>query len=372
MHHAPSILIPDGEHDLALRVVRCLAQQRGLEIHVLSSNPSAPIRFSRHTSGFHIHSAATMGADRVAAITGALKKTGARVLLPVSLPTIRLVAEYSEELSTIAALPPMPTLSLLDTFADKWLLAQLLEREKIPHPKTFTAPSLPVDPQQLSGMKFPLMVKARARAGGGGICLCHSPREVVDFLSDQSDLSEFFLQEFVSGPDVDVSVLCRRGEILAYTIQRGLIPSHKPFHPPAAIEFIQDSGALKNIQRLVRAVDWSGIVHFDCIYDLESRETKLLEANPRYWRSLFGSLKAGVNFPYLACLAAEGLEFERPSYRNIRYARLQAAWGMFVRRWSNRNTPHWRLRDSCFSELLRDPLPDLAIQAAGLTGRVFR
>jgi predicted ATP-grasp superfamily ATP-dependent carboligase len=313
-----------------------------------------------------------MGSDRVTAIVDTVKRTGARVLLPVSLPTIRLVAEHADELSTVVALPPMPPLPLLDTFADKWLLAQLLERENIPYPKTFTAPSLPLDPQQLSGMKFPVMVKARARAGGGGICLCHTPREVVDFLSNQSDLNEFFLQEFVSGPDVDVSALCHKGKILAYTIQRGLIPSHKPFHPPAAIEFIQDAGALKNIQRLVRAVEWSGIVHFDCIYDLESRETKLLEANPRYWRSLFGSLKAGVNFPHLACLTAEGLEFERPSYRNIRYARLQAAWGIFVRRWSNRNTPHWRLRDSCLSELMRDPLPDLAIQAAGLTGRLFR
>lgn len=372
MHQIPSILIPDGEHDLALRVVRCLAHQKGLAVHVLSSNPTAPIRFSRHTSGFHTHSAATMGTDRVTAISDALKKTGARILLPVSVSTIRLVTKHAEELSSIAALPPMPALSLLDTFADKWLLAKLLEREKIPHPKTFSAPSLPLDPQQLSSMKFPLMVKARARTSGGGICLCHSPRDVVNFLTNQHDLSEFFLQEFVSGPDVDVSLLCRKGEILAYTIQRGLIPSHKPFHPPAAIEFIHDSGALKNIQRLVRAVEWSGIVHFDCIYDLESRETKLLEANPRYWRSLFGSLKAGVNFPYLACLTAEGLEFERPSYRNIRYARPQAACRMFVRRWSNRTTPHWRLRDSCLSELLRDPLPDLAIQAAELTGKIFR
>lgn len=206
------------------------------------------------------------------------------------------------------------------------------------------------------------MVKARSRCAGGGIRICKNAREASEYLSNQTDPDEFFLQEFVTGPDIDVSVLCRDGEILAYTIQRGLVPSPKPFHPPVAVEFIQDAGAFKSIQRLVRATNWSGIAHFDCIYDLESRETKLLEANPRYWRSLLGSLKAGINFPLLACLASEGEEFERPIYRNIRYARPEAALRMFVHRAFNRALPSWRLQDSLFSALARDPLPDVAIQ----------
>ena len=371
MPYRRTVLIPDGEHELALRVVRCLAQERVFKIHVLSSIHSAPIRLSRHTHEFHTHTARVIDHSRVAAILDAVQKTGAQVILPVALPTIRLMAEHYREISSFAALPPMPSLSLLDTFADKWLLAKLLEREEIPHPKTFSLPSLPCDEQQYTNMKFPLMVKARTRTAGGGICLCRSPREIVDFLTKQSDPGEFFLQEFVSGPDVDVSMLCRDGETLAYTIQRGLVPSHKPFHPPAAIEFIQDDRAFENIRRLVRAVEWSGIVHFDCIHDLESGEIKLLEANPRYWRSLLGSLKAGVNFPYLACLASEGREFKRPHYRNIRYARPQAALGMFVGRWSKRRTLRWSIRDSDFSEFLRDPLPDIAIQAARATGKLF-
>jgi predicted ATP-grasp superfamily ATP-dependent carboligase len=282
-----------------------------------------------------------------------------------------LVAQHYQELSAVAALPPVAPPSLLDIFADKWLLAQLLERENIPHPRTHSLPAANLDRQHFSGMKFPLMVKARERSAGGGICLCHNAQQVVDFLSNQSDTSEFFLQEFVTGPDLDVSVLCRDGEILAYTIQRGVIASHKPFHPPAAIEFIQDAGTFKSIQRLVRAVKWSGIAHFDCIYDLQTREAKLLEANPRYWRSLLGSLKAGVNFPYLACLASDGHQFERPSYRNVKYAKPEAALRMWVSRWYNRDTPRWSIKDSAFSTLLRDPLPDLAIQAGRLADKLL-
>jgi hypothetical protein len=169
-----------------------------------------------------------------------------------------------------------------------------------------------------------------------------------------------------------MSALCQNGEILAYTIQRGVVPSHKPFHPPAAIEFIHDDETFGNVQRLVRAVKWSGVVHFDCIYDAESRETKILEANPRYWRSLPGSLKAGVNFPYLAYLTAKGHQFERPDYRSIRYARPQAAPRILARRWANPDSPHWRIRDFGFAELLRDPLPDLAIQTARVVEKFLR
>jgi predicted ATP-grasp superfamily ATP-dependent carboligase len=372
MLHPQIVLIPDGEHELALRVVRCLGNQKGLKIHVLSSNPSAPIRLSRHTSGFHTGNTSTDNHARVNAIADAAKKTGAQVILPVALPAIRLVAAHQHELSAIAALPPMPTLPLLNTFDDKWLLAQLLARENIPHPKIFSLPREPLDPRHLKDAKFPLMVKARARNAGGGICLCRNPHEVVNFLSKQGDLDEFFLQEFVAGQDVDMSVLCQNGDILAYTIQRGLIPSHKPFHPPAAIEFIHDDEILQNVQRLVRAVKWSGVVHFDCIHDPESRETKILEANPRYWRSLPGSLKAGVNFPYLAYLAAKGHRFERPGYRNIRYARPQATLRILARRWAKPDSLHWRIRDCGFAELLRDPLPDFAIQTARVAEKFLR
>jgi D-aspartate ligase len=369
MPKTASVLIPDGEHELALRVARCLAQQQGIAVHVLSSERYAPLRLSRCTKGFYRHSAPEFDASRVAIIKETAQRIGATIILPVALPTIRLVALHYQELATVAALPPMPPPALLDTFADKWLLAQVLQREDIPYPRTYAVPSAPDEDLELTQHKFPLMVKARSRCAGGGIRICQNAREVSQYLSEQADPSDFFLQEFVTGPDIDVSVLCRNGEILAYTIQRGVVPSPKPFHPPAAIEFIQDAGVLKSIQRLVRATEWSGIAHFDCIYDLGSRETKLLEANPRYWRSLLGSLKAGVNFPHLACLASTGEQFERPAYRNIRYARPEAALRLWTHRWLKRGSTSWSLRDSAFSLILRDPLPDVAIQARRLSKR---
>jgi D-aspartate ligase len=234
---------------------------------------------------------------------------------------MRLIAEHQVELTDIARLPPIASKELIDSLADKALLAEIMEREGIPYPKIRRLRSIPVDEEQLEGLNFPVLVKPRNLEAGNGIRLCKTPGQIIDYLSGQSDPFNFFIQEFISGPDIDCSVLCDNGEILAYTIQRGIARSPKPFRPPAAIEFVHNQGVFDSIQKLVRSVQWSGVVNFDLVLDQETNEAWLLEANPRYWRSLLGSLKAGVNFPYLACLASEGNQIKRPPYRNIRYAK---------------------------------------------------
>jgi len=121
--------------------------------------------------------------------------------------------------------------------------------------------------------------------------------ELEQFLRNQEDSADFIIQEFIQCYDLSCSVLCRNGEILAYTIQRGVIPGRERFQPPAGIEFVHQEQVIKNVKRLMQALKWSGIVNIDFIYDENDKQAKILEVNPRYWQSLLGSLFAGVNFP---------------------------------------------------------------------------
>ena len=43
-----SVLIPDGENDFALPVLRCLGQMQNVKTYVLSNDPWALSRFSRY------------------------------------------------------------------------------------------------------------------------------------------------------------------------------------------------------------------------------------------------------------------------------------------------------------------------------------
>ncbi len=356
-----SVLIPDGEDELALRVLRCLAQTRDLKVAVLSRLARAPIRYSRHHHGFYTHRVDDFDHQRIQVIKRAAEQVHADIIFPVGLPGIRLVAEFQQELASVAHLPPLVPPEVLDTFADKLRFTQILEQIGIPHPRFLRPVRAPVDEKQIHGIRFPALVKPRNREGGNGIRLCHTPREVVTYLHRLDNPLDYFIQEFITGADLTCSVLTQHGEILAHTIQRVIVPSHKPFGPSAAVEFIHHQDVLESIAKLIRSVNWSGIVSFDLVWDYKAQQAKVLEANPRYWRSLLGSLTAGVNFPHLACLASQDEPLGHPEYRHVRYAKPEIAARLLLSSWTGHSSAISTVYESGLPYLLKDPRPELAI-----------
>ncbi len=47
-----SVLIPDGESNNTLSVVRCLGQEKNINVFVLSKKTSIPVKYSRYISKF--------------------------------------------------------------------------------------------------------------------------------------------------------------------------------------------------------------------------------------------------------------------------------------------------------------------------------
>jgi len=76
---------------------------------------------------------------------------------------------------------------------------------------------------------------------------------------------------------------------------------------------------LKEIENLMRSLEWSGVANIDLIYDTNNDVFKILEINPRFWATLDASLTAGVNFPYLYCLASLGEKIEDIKYNFLEY-----------------------------------------------------
>lgn len=363
-----SVLVPDGEHELSLRVLRCLAYAPNIKVTVLSQDAWAPIRFSCHHCGFVDHAVDTFDDKRVEAIRDAAKKARADIILPVALPCTRLIAEYSQEFVNVSSLPPLASKSLIDTFSDKWQFSQVLEGIGVPYPRSVEATSDELAGSRYAPLRFPVIVKARNGASGDGIRICRDEQQLRSFLRAQEKPDQFLVQEFISGPDIDCSVLAQDGKILAQTTQLGIIPSSKPFKPPAAVQFVYKDEVREIVEHLVRSTGWSGVCHFDFVYDEEKKEPKLLEANPRYWRSVLGSLVAGVNFPYLACKTTKGERYPLPSYREVRYSKPEEGLGLWLRSMMGERQKISRLDETGIPFILKDPLPEIVIQ----TSKVFR
>ena len=156
---------------------------------------------------------------------------------------------------------------------------------------------------------FPLIIKPRNGPGGGGITKVENIEDLHSWYSKLDRLEDQIIQPYISGYDIDCSVLCIKGKIIASTIQKSLKYESDNLWP-YGLEFQQNDEIDTIVKKVVELFKWSGVVHIDLRFDEVEKKIKLIEMNPRFWASVEGSIFAGVNFPYLSCLI--GLKRELP------------------------------------------------------------
>ena len=368
MSNTFSVLIPDGQSEFALFVAHCLAQFPNVKIHVLSSERWAPIRFSRYCHSYTYKPFETDSEARLAIVADVVKKNNIDVLLPSETKWITFTVAHRESLEKFVAVVPLPDPESLKLANDKWLLAQFLEANQIPGPATVLVTLDDIFEEKLKTMTFPILFKPITAWGGDGIERFETLSDLRLYLGNQDPdriKERFIIQNLLPGHVVGVNVLARNGELLATTMQRGIIPNTQKFAAAGAIKFIKDDKFLTIAQKLISAMNWSGFANLDTFYDSQDDQLKILEINARFWGSLRGSLVAGVSFPYLACLAALNTPFPMPDYELARYAHTKTAlraWG--ARLLGKRLEDGFPLRETGLKFLLNDPLAE-SIRAFG-------
>lgn len=361
-----SILIPDGDSQHALPVTRCLARVSGFKVHILSRDPWSNVRFSRHCASFTHLNGASGDDQALDAISRTVKQVNAGVLLPVSEPGIRLAAARRRDLEAIVV-TSVPPLDAFDTAIDKWRLADFMQTHGISTPRTIL---LRVDSalnEQLDELTFPVLLKPTRSTNGMGIRQFNDRSSLLNFLgTQQNNEREYIIQNLVRGYDIDCSVLCREGEILAYTIQKSIIPNPKRFCPPYAIEFLRHEEVLQVASKLLRALGWSGVAHLDMMVEEANNRVVIIELNARYWGSLLGSLSAGVNFPYLAVKESLGQPLPQVAFRHIRHIAPYASLRLLAHMPFAHGFGGFRFSETGWPYLLADPFSVAAGKAISL------
>lgn len=361
MQESFSVLIPDGESQFALFVAHCLAQFPNVKIHVLSNERWAPIRFSRYCHAYTYRKTGTDDRSRLNAVIDVVRTNGIDVLLPTETKWISFTVANREALSEFVAIVPLPDPEAFALGSNKWLLAQALAKHNIPGPPTV----LVTDDERCEGaireLEYPVLLKPITAWGGDGIERFENFSDLNSHLEQNIEhlKEKFIVQSLLPGFVVGVNVLARDGELLATTMQRGTIPNTQKYAAAGGIKFIKEEKFLAIAQKLISSLKWSGFANLDTFYDSQDDKLKILEINARFWGSLRGSLVAGVSFPYLACLAALNIPFDRPDYKLAYYIHPKTALREGVRRVVGKST----VNDFAFNEtglkfLVNDPLAE--------------
>ncbi|WP_100614412.1 carboxylate--amine ligase [Confluentibacter citreus] len=317
-----SILIPDGEVPLLPSVINCLSQVKDIKIYVISNKKRYPMRYSRHIHHYAYYPETNVELEWIDNINEELKKHDIDLVMPIFENGIKIIAKYKNQVSFKDKLCLLPSFDNFKLANDKGSLLYFLDNHHLPHPKGIVAKVGEIP--KVESLQYPVLVKPVSGLGGGtGIYSFDNQSSLEDYFIKNRLECDTIVQERIEGYDIDCSVLCKDGVILAHTIQKATLKDGNPFAPTTGLIFVEEEELYLTIERLMKLLNWSGVAHVDLLFDKKDEKFKILEVNTRFWTSIDASLIAGVNFPYLYILASLGIDFNKPNYKYLEYLNIK-------------------------------------------------
>ena len=349
------LLVLDGESGQALKAVRCLAELDNVIIHVVSRDASAHIRLSRHIKSFTFLDTLLSHEQYTEQLFELVREKDVSMIFPILEKSVGMIGLLRERFEEQCIVPLIPDPDSFRIATDKRLLGAFMHEHGIPAPLTYVFDGVPGNEETIEALQYPVLAKPGRGGFGRNISTFSSADDLKSFLSDSTiEPSDYAVQSFMAGSDIDCSVICKHGAIVAHTIQQTIISSRRKYGPPTGIEFLQDDEVFEIVRQLMVLLNWNGVAHVDLRRDTAGRYY-VLEINARYWGSLMGSMSAGVNFPGIACQLALGEEVQTAPVKHARYGvglltfkerRAQARAGI-------------PLKNTQFRYMIKDPVPDV-------------
>lgn len=357
-----NVLIPDAESHFSLFAAHCLSRQKNIRIHFLGSSAWLPARFSSVCASYSVIQPDVDEATRLAKTLDVIQKCHIDVYLPTDTPAIAFAIRHRDALLAKVALAPLPDENAFYIANNKWLLAKFLAENDLPGPPTVLIKDTPGISASLAEMQYPLLLKPVTSWDGDGIVQFEQRDALLRHIDTQKPdfFGKFIAQSITRGRVVGLNVLAKDGKVLAHTMQSGIIPNVKKFAAAGAVTYFDEPSYLPQIQKFVSTFFRTGFANMDTLCD-ERGMLNVLDVNARFWGSLRGVLRTGVNFPYLACLAALDIPFEGPHPLPARYFHSKTAIRQFFLRGIGKNlNPPVSPGETGLVFLFSDPLAELA------------
>jgi predicted ATP-grasp superfamily ATP-dependent carboligase len=363
-----SVLLLEGT-PAAYHMAASLVQQRDVEVHCLSDVKSFA-RLSRYFTSFLLHERFAEPADLLACVKQGVVRTGANVVLPVTERSTRWLSQHRNVLQEFVSVPPLPGLETIETVSDKRKLWEFQRDHNLSGaPTVYAVGPRTGDAFENSCLDFPLLLKPSVGENGEGITLIKTPDELTVWKQTAGDnRREYIAQKYISGRDIDCSLLSLDGEIVVHTVQQ-----RASAKSGATLEVFSGGEALEAVRPLIRTIRYSGIAHIDMRQDAVDGRFTIVDFNPRCWASLFSSTCAGVNFPYLWCQLASKQPVVQPIFEKIHHYSSSATMRHCVQRIlrPTRARTEFKWKNSSLPSALGDPLPLLARAGARLRRTIY-
>jgi len=299
----------------ALGVVRSLGR-RGIPVWVISQGGHLVAAASRYVD----RRLPWPDADDLAKVDYLLAlcathKLHGWVLIPTDDYTVGLVSGHHEVLAS-AYCVTVPAWEKLCWACDKRLLHQLAERLGVHQPWTVC----PANREEVAKIDypFPVILKPAVRLRPSSLSI---PKAwlaedrcslVASYDQATAALSSehLIIQEIVPGggeAQFSYAALCKGGSSLASVVARRTRQFPRDFGQLSTyVETVDEPEVIEPAERLLAALHFTGLVEVEFKRDPRDGRLKVLDINPRVWGWHTLSRRAGVDFPHLLWLLAQG------------------------------------------------------------------
>jgi len=226
------------------------------------------------------------------------------MIIPVTERTLIPLVKASEQIG--AEFLPLPTLEALNTVLDKSLTIKLADDLGITTPASILV-SEEKDLDLCGSMPFPIVIKPARSIGNNEE---HRKQLSVDYAFNKQELKDktlqhlaytpVLIQEYFKGQGVGIELIANNGTI-EYSFQHlrlhevPLTGGGSSYRKSVAVEPI----LLDASQKLIKALNWHGVVMVEFKWRPDTQEYRLMEINGRFWGSLPLALASKANFPLM-------------------------------------------------------------------------
>ncbi|QFS86934.1 MULTISPECIES: ATP-grasp domain-containing protein [unclassified Marinobacter] len=293
--NSPPVYLMDCEQRCAEGVLYSLARN-GCRVIGLTSVSFFPMRFSRHLASWYSSPTLSEGFEEYLQFLKSLPEAG--VILPSGDLSVKFLARYFRELTDAGFMLSVPGTGDLETLFDKLSCNRACANAGIPVAKTWSLSELEDDPTIIERLRWPVIVKPTALAGGNyrKVEETGELEQAIDYISGivqkesvRLNESGVVIQEWIDSGMTDnwsCDVFCdSQGRIVDHvTIQRVRTSLNEKGTPTSRMYcgvFQPEPRLLERTEQLLKAHRWKGFAHVEYIYCSRDEEFYLTEVNPR-------------------------------------------------------------------------------------------
>lgn len=296
-----TVLLTDGQQRKTLAAVRSLGKRK-INIIVADETRFNPSAFSKYCNRSLVYpSPHKKPREFLDWLKMTIKKYKCNILFPMDDNTMNIVMKNFSEISILCKVlvPPLGSYNIAN---DKGKTQMLAVNSGVKCPWTIEVKDIKNIHKLANKIDYPVVIKPRQSSGSRGIRVVNSNSEFIEEYLKIHETQRFpIIQEYVgNGYRYDVCLLFdKKSNLKASFVQKELRHFPIKMGPSTVQESVYYDELIEEALKIMKKLNWCGVVELEFIMDEKDNVPKLLEINPRFWGSLQMAIFAGVDFPWL-------------------------------------------------------------------------